>query len=55
MELLLTDKDIWDIISEARPAAPDAAWLKRNGKARAKIGLMVMSMDYVIFERKKLL
>lgn len=41
MELLLIDKDLWDIISEARPAIPDADWLKREGKARARIGLMV--------------
>lgn len=41
MELLLIEKDLWDNISIERPAAPDAEWLKRDGKARARIGLMV--------------
>lgn len=41
MELLLIDKDVWDTINAARPDAPDEQWLKRDGKARAKIGLMI--------------
>lgn len=41
MELFLIDKELWDTISEERPAAPNADWLKRDGKARARIGLMV--------------
>lgn len=39
MELLLIEKELWDTVSEKRPAAPDAEWLKRDGKARARIGL----------------
>lgn len=41
MELFLIEKDLWDTISQERPDDPSDEWLKRDGKARARIGLMV--------------
>lgn len=43
IELILTKEDLWDIVSNDLPEgiARDAAWEKRNGKAKATIGLSV--------------
>ncbi|KAJ6641786.1 hypothetical protein Bhyg_06729 [Pseudolycoriella hygida] len=43
MELLLTKADLWDIVNNELPdvAARNEAWLKRDGKAKADIGLSV--------------
>lgn len=41
MELLLIKEELWDVISEDVPVEQDATWKKRNGKAKAFIGLMV--------------
>lgn len=43
VELLLTKDDLWDIVSDDLPVGDErnAAWEKRNGKAKAIIGLSV--------------
>ena len=41
MEMLLIDKEVWETISKERPTQPNEEWLKKDGKARALIGLMV--------------
>lgn len=49
MELLLLKEDLWDLITEEVPIEPDVTWMKKNGKARALIGLMVEDnqLEYV--------
>ena len=41
MELYLIKEGLWDIVNKATPATPDDAWLAKDGKARAAIGLRV--------------
>lgn len=41
VKLLLMREDVWDIVTNAMPENPDAAWCKRDGKAMAWIGLLL--------------
>ncbi|KAK2575182.1 hypothetical protein KPH14_012892, partial [Odynerus spinipes] len=41
LELLLIKEGLWDVVNENRPPEPDNAWLVRDGKAKATIGLLV--------------
>lgn len=41
MQMLLIDKEVWETISKERPDPPTEEWLKKDGKARARICLMV--------------
>lgn len=41
VELLLIKKGLWDVVSKAAPAQPEAAWLTKDAQARATIGLLV--------------
>lgn len=41
VELYLVKEDLWEVIAEPTPEEPDAAWVKKDGKARATIGLLV--------------
>lgn len=41
VELLLIKEGLWEVISNAAPAQPEAAWLTKDAQARATIGLMV--------------
>lgn len=41
MEMLLIDTDVWETIAKERPAEPSTEWIKKDGIARARIGLMV--------------
>lgn len=50
MELILIKEDLWDVVSSPRPAEPNAAWLKKDGQARACIGLMVEDEQLVHFK-----
>ena len=52
VKLLLTKDDVWNVVSNARPAEPDAAWLKRDGKAMAWIGLLLEDNQLVHVRNK---
>ena len=39
MELILIKEELYELISLQKPERPDAAWLVKDGKARAIIGL----------------
>jgi len=41
VELLLIKEGLWDAVSKAAPAQPDAAWITKDAQARATIGLLV--------------
>jgi len=41
VELLLIKEGLWDLVSEAAPAQPNAEWLTKDAQARATIGLLV--------------
>lgn len=41
VELLLIKEDLWNIVSQEPPAEEDAAWTRKDGQARATIGLLV--------------
>ncbi|XP_073821257.1 uncharacterized protein [Musca autumnalis] len=57
MELLLLERELWDVVSGATPVPTgeeDAAkWLVRDGKARAAIGLAVEESQKVIIKQLK--
>ncbi|XP_061395868.1 uncharacterized protein LOC133331495 [Musca vetustissima] len=53
MELLLLERELWDIIVQEVPSAPDAKWLIRDGKARATIGLAVEESQKVHIKKLK--
>lgn len=53
VELLLVKEDLWNVVSEEPPAEPDAAWKRKDGQARATIGLLVEDNQFIqIFGRK---
>ncbi|KAK2577939.1 hypothetical protein KPH14_011325, partial [Odynerus spinipes] len=41
LELLLIKEGLWDVVSGTLPSTADAAWLLKDGKAKATIGLLV--------------
>lgn len=49
MELLLTKENLWSVINEEKPDPETAAWTKKDGEARAYIGLLVCDnqLNYV--------
>ena len=51
IELLLLERELWDVVVDAVPAAPDAKWLTRDGKARAVIGLAVEESQKVLIKQ----
>ncbi|KMQ82714.1 msp domain protein [Lasius niger] len=55
IEMLLIKEDLWDVVIGAPPSAATefAAWTKRDGKARAIMGLMVEDAQLVHIKTKK--
>ena len=41
MELLLIKEELWDVVTGIKPQQPTEEWVKKDGKARASIGLLV--------------
>lgn len=37
VEMLLLERELWDVVTSDIPAQPDEKWLVRDGKARAVI------------------
>lgn len=52
VELLLVKEDLWNVVSEEPPAEPDAAWKRKDGQARATIGLLVEDNQFIHIREK---
>lgn len=51
MEMLLVKEDLWDVVVDEIPDPPDSAWKKKDGKARASIGLSVDDNQLIHIKR----
>ncbi|GBP07334.1 Copia protein [Eumeta japonica] len=51
MELLLLERELWDIVVNDVPDVQDSRWLARDGKARATIGLAVEESQKVLIKQ----
>lgn len=53
MELLLLERELWDVVVGNLPEEPDEKWLIRDGKARAAIGLAVEESQKILIKQLK--
>lgn len=53
MELLLLERELWDVVVGDNSQAHDAKWLLRDGKARAAIGLAVEESQKILIKHLK--
>lgn len=53
MELLLLERELWDVVVGAVPTERDAKWVIRDGKARAAIGLAVEESQKILIKQLK--
>lgn len=51
LELLLLKEGLWDIVCSVKPETVTADWIKRDGKAKATIGLLIED-NQLVYVRK---
>ena len=54
MELLLLEKELWNVVAGVVPEKRDAKWLAQDGKARAAIGLAVEESQKMLIKYLKI-
>lgn len=52
LELLLIKEDLWDVVQTSEPKNDDSEWVKRDGKARATIGLLIEDNQIVHIKKE---
>lgn len=53
IELALLKEQAWDVVDQIAPPNPTAAWLRKDGKARATIGLNVENSEFNYIKKAK--
>ena len=53
VELWLVKEDLWEVTTEDKPDEPSADWLRRDGKAKAHIGLLVDDSQLIHIKGKQ--